>query len=204
MQQLDRFAAATRAAVKNFPTICRRSQTAAALLLVAVLSGCWTDGPVPSEEEEELEIIFGSTVTGGGRLVTDYDFGVPVLVDFNTELGGFTVYSGVDPGFVSLDRSIIGGPEGLFPLPAGMTVGIRITEIDPGVQITVGNTVLAAEGDAATLGQTPIHMHPQWQLIYPSGEIPPPHFVSFVLTTTAEGYTDSEPYTATITVELEE
>jgi hypothetical protein len=46
--------------------------------------------------------------------------------------------------------------------------------------------------------------HPEWQLVLPSDVAPTPHFVSFVLTTSAPQYAESEPYTATIIVAEEE
>jgi len=192
--------AAARAAAARFSRSIGRPAMTGALVLATVLTGCWGDGPVPAQEEDEHEIIFGSTAQRRGQLVTDYDFDEPILVAESAELGGFTVYSGPDPGFVSLERTIEGEEDALFALPEGMSVAIRITAIDAGVQIVFGDAVLAAEGDAAEIGTTPIHVHPQWQLVYPTGDVPPPHFVSFVLTTDVAGYEESASYTAVIGV----
>lgn len=173
------------------------TRTFVAVVLTIALAGCWSDGPVPAVEEGE--ILFGSTAAGSGRLATEYDFGAAVHVSFSSELGGLTVYSGVDPGFVSVDPGQRSGS--LSPLAAGVPVAIEITDIDAGARLVVFDKVLAAVGDAASLGITPVHMHPEWQLILPSGSPPTPHFVSFVFTTTDPAYAPSEPYTLTIEVE---
>lgn len=178
----------------------RAVRVAAAALLAVAVSGCWMDGPVPeAEEDEEFEIVFGSSESGAGSLLTEYDFGAPVHVHFSAELGGFAVYSGTDPGFVSLEPGEELGS--LFPLPDGIPVSVEITDIDAGVQMTLGAAVLAQVGDSAELGETPIHIHPEWQLILAADEEPAPRFISFVLTTAVPGYAASEPYTATIVVE---
>jgi hypothetical protein len=202
MHRFASLATAARAAAATVSVSTRGPALAAAFALSASLAGCWTDGPIPSEEEDVLEVLIGSSQPGSGRLATEFDFGIPILVEFNTELGGFTVYSGTDPGFVSLGPLVQTGPP--FGLPTDTSIGIRIEAIDPGVQITFGDTVLAFEGDTVEIGTSPFDIHPDWQLIYPTGEVPPPHFVSFVLTTTAEEYTESEVYTATIVVADEE
>lgn len=179
----------------RFDRARRRLTSHSTLLLLALLTltGCWQDGPVP--QQEEAEILFGSTVSGSGSLLTKYDFGVPIEVEFNTELGDFTIYSGTDPGLVSLGRD---NGSGVAPLPKGVTVSIEIIAIDPEVQVSVGDTVLAAAGDRAEIGTTPIHVHPQWQLVLPSDAEPEPHFVTFAFS--APGYASSEGYTATLMV----
>jgi len=163
---------------------------------LAAQAGCWTDGPVPEEEEEEFEILIGSTEPGGGAIATDYDFGVPVAVEFSTELGPFDVYTGTDPGFVSLEDD-----EGdLYGLPDGLPVVVEITAIDEGVQILFGESVLAQVGDSAVIGTTPVHLHPQWQLVLAAGVEPAPRFVSFTVSAGTGEYAVSEPYTATLEV----
>ena len=161
------------------------------------LSACRGDGPIPFEEP--LEIIFGSSELNDGRIVADFDFGVPVPVVFNTEIGGFSIYSSTDPGFVPLGpRSVTEVP---FGFPLGTPLGIRITEIDPEVRIVFSNGLLAKPGDEVEIGESPFDIHPIWQLSFPSGSVPEPRFVSFVLTTTAPEYQESEEYTVTIIVE---
>lgn len=78
---------------------------------------------------------------------------------------------------------------------------MRITEIDPGVQIIFAGGSLLEVGDEVVIGETPIHTHPTWQLTFPAGAAPQPRFVSFVLTTTAQKYEESEEYTMTIVVD---
>jgi hypothetical protein len=183
----------------------RRRRPRAALLLASLsfalcLSGCWDDGPIPFEEP--LEIIFGSSEINGGRIVTDFDFGVPVPVVFNTEIGGFSIYSSTEPGFVPLGpRSLSESP---FGFPDGTPIGMRITEIDPEVQIIFSNGSLLGAGDEVLIGDSPFDTHPTWQLSFPPGAVPEPGFVSFVLTTTAPEYQESEEYTMTIVVAEEE
>jgi len=195
----------TRPATRVADAVRARLRTLVCLSLLVLgtsASGCWQDGPIPEQEEEELEIIFGSTEADGGALATDYDFGVPVAVTLSADLGEFVVYTGTDPGFVSLEGG--DGEDGLFPLADDLPVRIEITDIDEGVQIKIGEVVLSSIGDAALLGETPIHIHPEWQLIVPAAEEPQPRFVSFVLATTDDRFAPSEPYTATIAVAEEE
>jgi len=168
-------------------------------LLLALLPqvGCWDDGPIPIEEP--LEILFGSSELGGGRLVTDFDFGVPVPVVFNMEIGGFSIYSATEPGFVPFGpRQVVSSP---FGVPDGTTIGMRITEIDPEVQVVFSNGLLSQPGDEVVIGDAPFDIHPTWQLSFPPDAVLQPRFVSFVLTTTSPDYEESEEYTLTILVD---
>lgn len=166
------------------------------VLLLSSLAGCWDDGPVPFEEP--LEILIGSTELGGGALTTEFDTGQIVGVVFSTEIGGISIYSDTDPGFVSLGSRVVTGPP--FGLPAGIPIGIRVTEIDPEVQVILGGALLSRPGDAATIGGAPVHVHPIWQLTVPTGTPPRPYFVSFVLTADAAEYADSQEITLTIAI----
>ncbi len=177
----------------------RRPSWRIAVTLVALLTlvGCWDDGPIPFEEP--LELLFGSSELGSGPLVTRFDFGVPVPVVFNTEIGGFTIYSATEPGFVPLgSRDVFSAPYGL---PDGTTIGMRITEIDPEVQIVFSNGLLSQPGDEVVIGDSPFDIHPTWQLSFPPGADIQPRFVTFILTTTAPEYEDSEEFTMTLMVD---
>ncbi len=166
------------------------------LIALVALSGCWDDEPI--KIEEPLEILIGSSELDSGRLTTDFDFGIPVPVVFNTEVGGFSIYSGTTPGFVPLGpRQVSRAPYGF---PDGTPIAMRITEIDPEVQIVFSNGLLARVGDEVVIGESPFDTHPSWQLTVPSEAVPEPRFVSFVLTTSAPEYADSEPYTLTVIV----
>lgn len=186
-------------AMRDFTTrTCRRLFPVPLLCLLGTLglNGCWDDGPIPIEEP--LEFIVGSTEIGEGQLIADFDFGTPVPVVFNTEVGGFSIYSGTTPGFVALGpRNVSSSPYGLAD---GTPVGIRITEIDPEVRIVFSGGLLAQVGDEVTIGDAPFDIHPTWQLSFPPGEAPGPRFVSFVLTTPMPEHAPSEVYTVSIVV----
>jgi len=186
---------AAASAVKPF---LRSAISLAFLCAVLSLGGCWDDGPV--EVEEPLELILGSSELNGGQIVTDFDFGVPVPVEFNTEVGGFSIYSATVPGFVALgSRDLAQSP---FGVPDGTPIGMRITEIDPEVQIVFSTGLLSEVGDEVEIGESPFDLHPTWQLSFPPGATPAPRFVSFVLTTTASEYRQSDEYTLTIEVDV--
>lgn len=177
-----------------------RSITLVFLSAALCLGGCWDDGPIPVEEP--LEIILGSSELEGGQLVADFDFGVSVPVVFNTEVGGFSIYSGTEPGFVALgSRNAGSAPFGFID---GTPIGMRITEIDPEVQILFADGLLSQVGDEVEIGESPFDTHPTWQLAFPAGAEPAPRFVSFVLTTSAPEYAESEEYTVAIVVAEEE
>ncbi len=196
MRRSTRTFAARRAASGARRSRLRSSILLAGLCAALSFSGCWDDGPIPFEEP--LEIIFGSSELNGGRIIADFDFGVPIPVVFNTEIGGFSIYSSTVPGFVSLgSRNLTESP---FGFPDGTPIGIRITEIDSEVQIVFSNGLLARAGDEVEIGESPFDIHPTWQLSFPPDATPSPRFVSFVLTTTAPEYRESDEYTLTIEV----
>ncbi len=178
-------------------TLCRSAISLVSLCASLCIGGCWDDGPI--EVEEPLELILGSSELNGGQIVTDFDFGVPVPVEFNTEVGGFSIYSATVPGFVALgSRNLAQSP---FGFPDGTPIGMRITEIDPEVQIVFSTSLLSEVGDEVEIGESPFDLHPTWQLSFPPGVTPAPRFVSFVLTTTAPEYQESEEHTLTIVVD---
>lgn len=171
-----------------------RWQCTLAILLVAcvaTLPGCWDDGPIPAEEEEEFDILIGSTQAGSGALAAHGNLHEPVSVELSAEIGDVRLYSSSDPGFAS-----VGVPtEGLFPLPRGARVQLQIVSAEEGAQIRIGETVLAEAGDVGDLGVVPIHKHAEWQLVLPAAQEPEPRRIRFVLTTSAPGYSPSEVYT---------
>lgn len=196
MQRRDLVEKANRGA-RALRSLYGATRLLCALALPLTLAGCWDDGPVPVEEP--LELFIGSTEIGGGALTTDFDFGVPVPLVFNVEVGGFSIYSNTVPGFVPLgERDVSGAP---FGLPTGTTIGMRITEIDPEVQIIWPNGLLAQAGDEVPIGDSPFDSHPTWQLSFAPGAELQPRFVSFVLTAPDGDFEDSEPYTMTLVVD---
>lgn len=108
--------------------------------------------------------------------------------------GGNTLYSSTDPGFDQL----LAPAGGLFPLPDGVPVRIRLVSSDAGASVKVGSTMLDAPGEQALLGTTPgVHVHPVWQLVLPDGTVAARQ-LRFQLTTTAGGFATSAAYGLTL------
>lgn len=160
-------------------------------------AGCWDDGPVPFDEP--LEVLIGSTEFGGGPLAFDFDDADPVPLAFNTEIGGVAIYSATEPGFVPLGPRVVSGPP--YGLPTGTTIGMRITAIDPEVQVIFAGALLTAVGDAVILGTSPFDVHPIWQVAIPDGSAPEPYFVSFVLTSDSPQFDESVELTLTLLID---
>lgn len=139
------------------------------------------------------DMLLGSTAPGGGALALQYDFAGEVRVSESFTGGGSTLYTATDPGWDTLTAA--GG--GLFPLAAGTPVTVTLTARDPGVSLKVGAATLDAAGESASLGAIPIHLHPVWQLLVPTGTLGR-FTLSFELTTTAPAYARSPVYTAAI------
>lgn len=157
-----------------------------ALALVLLLAG-------PVWAQHLGDILVGRTASG--QLATAYDFGRRILVTEGPSFGGVTLWSGTDPGF-----DLLVDPEAdLLPLSPGTQLGIEVTALEADVSMKLGDDILDAPGDAATLGTAPLaHIHPEWRLALPDGAIAT-RLVSFRLTSTAAGVGASAIYTATVT-----
>jgi hypothetical protein len=170
-------------------------------LLAALLAACGP-GPAPpgfGESEHAGDMIVGSTADGGGDLAVEYDFDEPVVVTLSTSIGSFILYTASEPGFDLLVRDE--PEESFYVLSGGVDVRLEVVEIEPGVQIKIGDAVLDAVGESAELGTTPeLHLHPEWQLVLPEDAAPGEYGVSFKLTTTSSVYGESAVHAVTIAV----
>jgi len=144
-------------------------------------------------------MLMGSTASGGGALKLDYDFSSVSRVAFAASVGGFSLYTGIEPAFELLAAD---DPQSSsFVLSNGTDVSIQITAIDIGkTSVKIGDTVLSQVGDSVLLGTVPFdHVHPelQLQLTLPEGQLGEGS-LSFKLTTTSGAYTTSQVYTLKI------
>jgi hypothetical protein len=170
-----------------------------AALVAALVAGC---GPGSKPEgfgeggHEEVDLIVGSTLAGGGRLAVEYDFDREVEVTPSATLGGMTLFTSSDPGFDALEEDE--PEESFFVLDDGTAVTVEITAIDPGAAVRIRGVTLDAIGEAAVLGTMPdLHHHPEWQLALPEGVIET-RTLSFKLTAASGAYDESEEYTLTL------
>jgi len=180
-----------------------------AAMLVAlslfVISGC---GPGPAPEnwgraDDHFDILIGSTASGGGALVADYDFseevavGAPQCIGGSgaTCAGGVVLRSAEAPGFSPQE---VADPEaGIFPLVEGVQVRLVRTDGSPEASLFIAGTSLSAVGDSVVLGQAleALHVHGDWQIILPGGQEPAgDYFIALKLTADAERYAESEEF----------
>lgn len=146
----------------------------------------------PGHTQHRGDMLIGASAASGGALTLVYDFARRVRVTASASGGGNTLYTTTDPGF---DLVVTPG-NGVFPLTSGVPVTLTITGLDPGVSMKIGATTLDAVGKSKLLGTSPsIHVHPSWQMVLPTG-VEAERMLSFRLTTTAAGYTQSVVYTA--------
>lgn len=160
---------------------------AAALPLLTVIAG--------SSAAQEVDLSIYSTADGGGALVVVGDFDTPARVTPRLPFcpGGICPYSAVDPGFVTPSDDRLA--EGLFALASGTIVGLVAIAVDDAASVKIGSTVIDAAGESASLGTaSDLHVHPEWQVQAPQGEVGT-YAVTFRLTTSATAYDDSQPYT---------
>lgn len=164
------------------------------LLFTAALTLA-TAGPVRAHEGGGSMRI-GSTADGGGALVAAFDFTSAQPVSFSLQIGPTAVYTAIVPSFDSILTD--DAAAGLFALNAGVQVRVELTAVEAGkTSVNVNGSLLDAVGESAVLGSGPdFHQHPTFQLLlslpvgqHGSGKL------SFRLTTTAGGYTASQPYT---------
>ena len=147
----------------------------------------------PPAHSQELELSIYSTAAGGGALVVDGVLESRVTPRLRFFPGGICPYSSINPGFVTptLDRAA----EGLYALAPGTGVSFVAVAIDDAASVKIGGTVVDLAGESAPLGTASgLHVHPEWQVQAPQGEIGA-YAVTFTLTTTSARYDASPPYT---------
>ncbi len=161
---------------------------------VAILL-CWFIQPAAGQHED-LSIY--SSQAGGGALVADYDFSDKIEVSdrLGFPVGGMRFYSSANPGYRSPSSNNPG--EGLFAVTPGTSISFEIVALDAGVSVKWGSTVIDAPGESATIGTVDLHEHPEYQLSAPDGTTGD-YNLSFRLTTSASGYSDSSVYSFVLT-----
>ncbi len=141
-----------------------------------------------------------STSAGGGSLTVQWDFAaekVRTYLAFCAPSPSPCLYSTIDPGFISPEQDVPG--DGYYPLADGTTVRIEILSADSGLAINLNGRRLSAAGDSAKVGTMPdIHGHPSWQLLLPADEFGD-YRITYKLTTDSPLYSESQPFTVTVT-----
>ena len=155
---------------------------------------------VPPASGHGAEMLVGSTASGSGALGLAYEFSDKVVVTESVSLGGMTLYSSIFPGFEWLQDD--DSADSLYRLAVGTPFSVKITAIDPDAALKIGGTTLNAKDQTAFVATTTNvagdHVHPEWELILPAGEIAE-RTVSFEVTTTSHSYTTSQEYTLVLT-----
>jgi hypothetical protein len=138
-----------------------------------------------------------STADGGGALTIQYDFTQASQTGSPFCFGSSCISSTPDPGFMAPIDAV---PEsGYYRLVDGTTVSVVVVDADPGLSMNINGQKLYQPGDTAVLGTMPtIHVHPSWQVVVPEGQFGDFH-LSYQLTTDSPTYTESVPWTVTIT-----
>lgn len=164
---------------------------------LALLAPACAPSPDNFPDDEHLDIAIASTNPGGGALVADYDFEKLIEVTQSASIGGFTLWSGTDPGIGMLDED---EPDrGLYVLDDGVTVSMELVASEGGARFKFGELTIEEPGDSLLLGTTPeLHGHGEWQLVLPSETTSGRYELSFKLTTTSPDYADSQTTTVTL------
>lgn len=164
-----------------------------ALLMVGVTS---------AHAQHAGDLIVGSAANGGGALKISFDFSRKVVATPSFTSGGFTLYTTTDPGF---DALVNDDPANAFyALDTNTPVRVELTAIaplPPGsiFSMKFRTVTIDAVGESALDGTMPnLHYHPTWGLYLPNGVFAD-YAISFKLTTTAAGYSQSVPYTIIVT-----
>lgn len=133
------------------------------------VAACGSPSPVePSPDDGHVDLIIGSTEPSGGALVLDYDFGLPFEVFESTTIGGFTLWSGTDPGFAQAETDE--PDEGVYALEDGVTVSLEVTALEAGTRFRFGDVTVDEVGERVALGTVPdLHGHGEWQVTLPEG-----------------------------------
>jgi len=174
-----------------------------------------TSTPLPVIAGQEN--LFGSSAQGSGALTIEPLPLIPAYFDFCLGsadpncAGGTLVYVGTDPGFKEADDSEADPSHSLYALPDGVTVTLEVVSIDPALSLVFNcppycvagsqteGVTLNAPQQTLLLGTTPgIHADLAWELSMPAGQPITGHAVTFKLTTTTGGFTDSVEFTETV------
>jgi hypothetical protein len=164
----------------------------AALALFGVAERAFAHGDVMS---------IGSTQAGAGqlRIAADFDFGPEVLLPLLVSAGGQSLYSAIIPSFAWIREA---GTEGLFPLDDSVEVAMVLVAATAGASVRVGSRTMDDPGESGRLGffdaDPEAHVHPEWRLLLGNG-VTGSYEVTFRLTTTAAGYSDSPVYRIVLT-----
>jgi len=168
-------------------------------------------GPATAHAHGIYNMLIGSTLSGGGTLKLDYDFSSVARVGYDSTVGPYSVYTGLEPAFELLKTDDAVTPS--YVLVNGTDVNVVVTGIDDGklsVQIMnldnsttynlqhVGDTaLLGVVGPGNTLDPSAPdpHVHPTLalQLLLPEGQFGEAS-ISFKLTTSST-YGASPVYT---------
>lgn len=170
------------------------SRIAAAIVASAII------GQVPAWAFHSGDMAVSSTADGSGALAIGFDFHSRVKTAFSAEIAGTSIYTASEPGFDALETD---EPlDSLYALDNGTQVSVEITAIDAGKTAMKLNAVtLDSVGDSVVIGTAGVdlHHHPEFQLLL---MLPPGEFgegsISFKLTTTSATYSESQPYTITV------
>ena len=135
--------------------------------MVWALAACGSPAPITAEDGH-IDLVIGASEIDGGELVADYDFDLPLEVFETATIGGFTLWSGTDPGFA---QSEFDDPnDGFFALADGVTVSIEVTALEAGMQFRFGDVTVNEVGESVVLGTVPeLHGHGEWQVALPEG-----------------------------------
>lgn len=145
----------------------------------------------PRGREAHQDMLIGLSEADGGRVILKHPLGgEDVVATLSAALGGTAVYGATNPGFNGV--RLPDPAHGVFLVPDGMELRLRITSIDPEVAVVMRGGRLDAVGEEAVIGVAPdLHVHPAWQVVVPEGRAGTFH-VAFVLMASASGVGPSE------------
>lgn len=181
-----------------------RGRIILSLALFGLCSACGPGPPPPDYfADPHVDLLVASTGKGGGALAVDFDFDATVPVYFSECFGGtgsdctggVAVYSSEAPGFGALETDE--PDEGFYALGLGVTVRFEVVAVDPGMSLFIDGVLLDQPGESVALPPTPnLHTHGAWQVAVDDPDDRLRTFtLSFLMTTTAAGYAESEVYT---------
>jgi hypothetical protein len=144
----------------------------------------------------------GSSQQGAGQLIIEsgFQFELDVHLMPSATVGDRTLYTSIFPSFSWILEAQNGTQ---FPLRDGVTVTVTIADpIAQEASMRVSGRLLDSPNESATLGTVSRdpedHVHPEWQLILTNGVVGD-YAISFLLSTTAPGYTASPVYQLQLT-----
>lgn len=164
--------------------------------LVWSLAACGSPDPITAEDGH-IDLVIGASEPGGGELLADYDFELPLEVFESATIGGFTLWSGADPGFAQAEFD--DPNDGFYALADGVTVSLEVTAIQDGMQFRYRGETVSAVGESVALGTVPdLHGHGEWQVALPEGVTTGQYPLSFRFIADST-YTASQSETAMLT-----